>query len=482
MSTAAYRPPRLAPPHDPLRMRLSASDGWRDAGAGVTTGIDVPRGSGALTLSVVSPPGPGLLDPFGILGGLAPPANVALSPDGAIYLLDRTGRRLLWFDACTCRFLPLPCLLPPGPADPRALSKPVAIAAGKAVLAMADGVDGGRVVVMARRNLAVREVLQHDWLPGPLAMGHHGQLYVTDRKAGAVYRFTPDFRLASVLTGLGSINNLAVDRHDRLYVVSDDAVRRFTPAGVALDQPGSVDAIRDAFAPLPFGIDALGRLILGALCKAAGGTPVGAGLFDAAGNPVSSPPSPWPDAVYQTTGRFVSTALDSRIAGCVWHRIVLHADLPAHARLTVRARTDEIEMPIDFVSPVGDADWTAPQSWRVPLKCAVECLFTCRPGRFLWLELTLEGPGVVTPRITAAVIEFPRIPLRRYLPAAFATDPVNGEFADRFLALFDQNFRSIESRLDNAAELFDPRSTPAGMLIWLAGWVGLPLPSGVTLA
>jgi phage tail-like protein len=482
VSTAAFLAPRPAPPHDPLRLRLSASDGWRDAGASATAGIAVPHGPGPLTLAVTAPPGPGLLDPLGTLGGLWPPPFVALAPEEAIYLLDRAGRRLLWFDPCTCRFVALPCLLPPGPADPRALAQPVAVAANRALLALADGSDGGAVVVIGHHDLAVRQVLRRDWRPGPLAFDGRGYLYVSDLKSGSVHRFAPDFRPAGSAAELGLIYGIAIDRSDRPYVISADALRRFTPGLVPLDCPDDIEAIRGAFAPLPFAVDGAGRLMLGAVCRAAGANPAGDGLFDAGGAAVAGAARPWPGAVFAPTGRFVTAALDSHIASCVWHRIVLGVDLPAHTRLTVRARTDEIEMPIDLVAPPSDTAWSAAQAWRGPLQRNVECLFTTPPGRYLWLELGLSGPGDATPAIAAAEIEFPRIRLRRYLPAALATDPVNGDFADRFLALFDQNFRSFERRIDDVAALFDPRSTPAGLLAWLSGWVGLPLPGGVSPA
>jgi phage tail-like protein len=480
MSAAAYRAPRPAPPHDPLRMRLSARDSWHDAGAAVSYGVAVPQGEGTLTLALISPPGPTLLDPLGILGGLAPPPWAALAPDGALYLLDREGRRLLWFDACTCSFTPLPCLLPTATADPRALAKPVAVAAGRSALVLADGRDGGQVVVIARRDLSVRLVLRRDWLPGPVAIDADGRFYVADLKHGAVHRFTADGRWLGAINGVGLIYGLTTDREERLYVASADAVRRFAADAAEIDKPADLGAIRDAFAPLPFAIDAAGRLVLGDLCRAAGSTPVGTGVFDASGATLAVPPTPWPGAVYATQGRLVTAALDSRIAGCVWHRIVLALDLPAGTRLQVRARTDEIEVPIDLIAPAGDPGWSAAQAWRGLSRGSIECLFTATPGRYLWLEIALVGPGGATPRIADAIIELPRIPLRRYLPAAFAQDPVSGEFADRFLALFDQTFRSVERQIDDVAALFDPRSTPAAFLDWLAGWVGLQFPGGAT--
>jgi phage tail-like protein len=482
MSAAAYLAPPRAPPHDPLRLLLSADEGWRDAGAGATKDVSVPQGSGAMTLSVISPAGPALLDPLGIIGGLVPPPYVALGPDGALYLLDRAGKRLLWFDACTCSFAELPCLSPAGPADPRNLKQPTAIAAGISALVMSDGIDGGTVVVLNRRDLAPRLVLQRDWLPGPVALGVDGRIYVADRKHGAVHRFSIGGQFLSQIDGVGLVNGLAIDRHGRLYVISDDAIRRYTNDGAPLDQPSDIDAIRDAFAPLPFSMDAAGHLVLAALCREAGSKPLGSGVFGPDGTALNTAPLPWPPAVYAKTGRFLTRPLNSHIAACIWHRIVLDIDLPPQTRLCVRVRTDEIEMPIDLIAPPDDPAWSAAQTWRGPAGGVVECLFTTPPGRYLWLELTLTGDGSTTPRIANAMIEFPRISLRRYLPAVFGPDPVSGEFADRFLALFDQNFRSIETQIDDEAALFDPRSTPESLIAWLAGWVGLTFPTGLGVA
>jgi phage tail-like protein len=92
---------------------------------------------------------------------------------------------------------------------------------------------------------------------------------------------------------------------------------------------------------------------------------------------------------------------------------------------------------------------------------------------------------MVTPQIQGVEIEFPRISLRRYLPAVFGEDPVSADFTDRFLAIFDTTLRSIESKLDRLAAYFDPLSAPVSeensgqdFLDWLAGWVGISLEHG----
>ena len=112
-----------------------------------------------------------------------------------------------------------------------------------------------------------------------------------------------------------------------------------------------------------------------------------------------------------------------------------------------------------------------------------DCLVRSGGGRFLWLRLEFRGNGKVTPRLDSIEIEFPRISLRRYLPAVFGEEPVSADFTDRFLSLFDTTLRSIETKLDQQARYFDPLSAPAerdpktgiDFLTWLASWIGLTL-------
>ena len=51
-----------------------------------------------------------LTEPSGSFGGLRPPANVAIGPDGSIYLLDAAKLALKRFDPCTCAFEAVPCI------------------------------------------------------------------------------------------------------------------------------------------------------------------------------------------------------------------------------------------------------------------------------------------------------------------------------------------------------------------------------------
>lgn len=136
----------------------------------------------------------------------------------------------------------------------------------------------------------------------------------------------------------------------------------------------------------------------------------------------------------------------------------------------------------DDIQNLGDV-WETNQTATETPKGQWDCLVRSGGGRFLWLKLELRGNGKVTPRLDSIEIEFPRISLRRYLPAVFGTEPVSADFTDRFLSIFDSTLRTIETKLDREARYFDPLSAPAerdpktgaDFLSWLASWIGLTL-------
>lgn len=466
-----HLPPSPRPPHDPLAMRLSGTDGWRLAGA-LLDGVTADGDGRALRLETVTPAEPGPLDPRGTFGGLVPPVTAAYTPDGQLYALDRKGRRILWFDACCCRFVPLPCL-GDAPGDVRIPDRPLAFAADETMLAVGGTTPkGGRVAVMGRRDLTPRLVLDRDWEPNALAFDRRGGLYVADRKHGVVHRFAAGGR-PSWSVPVGVVHGLAVDCAGVLWAAAETGLIQLNKAL----SPSGREGI-GPLPPLPFRLDARGRFVLGDLCRIAGGTPRGAGLFAEDGTPLAESPAPFAPAVFTKAGRFVTTALDSRIHACRWHRLAFRVELPPGTRLTLRTRSDEIEWPTADVADPADAGWSEPQTWASG-DPTPECLVVSPPGRFLRVEVALAGNGTATPALWTLDVEFPRVPLRRYLPAVFGENPVAADLTDRLLAIFDQGFRGIESRLDEVGYLFDPHSAPDAMLDWLASWVGLGFPPGL---
>lgn len=194
---------------------------------------------------------------------------------------------------------------------------------------------------------------------------------------------------------------------------------------------------------------------------------------------------------------------DGEQAGCIWHRLLIDARIPTGTRVTVRARAADTpdllpqavwrdqpafrrrsvgsELPYYTIPALRPADLAAnPDS--VPCNPADaersgtwEILLQEIKGRYIQLQLTLEGGGRATPRIYALRLWYPRFSYLQYLPAIYREDPFHASFLERWLANFEGVFTGLEDMIDQLAILLDPRSAPADSLPWLAGWLGLIL-------
>jgi phage tail-like protein len=494
MSTAALLAPPPRPPHDPLWIELGRSYGWRIA-PGVTA-VETALGDHALTLRPLPGTGRQLTEPSGSFGGLVLPLHVAIDDECRIWLLDRTGGRLLRFDPCDCAFRAMPCTAGIGDG-PRQLRRPGAITAVGELILVSDEGPPGRVLVFDGRSLALRTIwrppptaLAQPWQPRAIAVatapsaakagrsGPGAVVLVADRANGILHRFNLRGHWLGGIDGFGAVAALAIDCDGRIYsfIDGDAAVRSSAPDGTAIGLAATVAEIAGRFPKLPLPLDAKGRINLSAWCASGG-------WFDAAGN--ASGDTPADDPAYPAQGVWTSTMLDSAIARCQWHRIVVEMCVPAHGGIDFFTFTAETNLPDSHVAALPDTAWTAVP----PLPATGDALILSQPGRYLWLRAVLRSPGTATPRLNQLLVEYPRISLRRYLPAAFGADPVSADFTDRLLAIFDREFRSVEAKIDDEAALFDPRSAPAGerkgepdFLTWLASWVGVSLDRSWSLA
>jgi phage tail-like protein len=479
-SAARFRNKPPGPPHDPTWKLIEGQTGWPIAAP--SKDVAVSPIDCALILKSLLGGSASLADPSGRFGGLVPPPNVALAPDGTVWLLDRVRGRLRRFDDCSCLFLDVPCTGGIGPGA-RQLAQPKALAVrGGDILVLDAGLDPGapgRALVFTRHGFALRAILvppagttAMPWRPSAIAIAPNGRTLIADVANGAIHVFDRGGVWRAAWPGFGVIAAMTVDRFGRLYTLGagDSAVRISDAEGNQFALASDVDAVRDCFCPLPwFASDASGRINLAGRCA-------GAGWFDATGEPGAAPLSVPP--AFAASGTWLSTSLDSAIGRCQWHRIVLAADVPPHTSIAIETFTAEIDQPIELIAALPDSAWSA-----VPLGAVApsEALILSPPGRFLWLRTTLKGDQQASPRLHRLRIEFPRISLSRYLPRAFGPDPVSSNFTDRLLGIFDQGFRSIEGEIDRAADLFDARSAPAAspaagapdMLSWLASWIGV---------
>ena len=355
-------------------------------------------------------------------------------------------------------------------------------------------------VTLLRLPASERATLAQPWAPGSLAFDGHGRLHVADAPNQRIDRFDARGRWERSFATPRRVWHVALDDRDRLHALLADAdalVAGTGPGGATLWQwqglatppepelwrwdgetATRIDVRSDqlvGFAPLPLAVDAQGRLRL----PCTGGCASSA-LFDARGlcvRPEQQALAP----LYRRQGTYWSQALDSAIDSCQWHRVELRGAIPVGCSVMLRTLSADIALEEAELALLDDAAWSAPLvATRMDPGARWDALVRSDPGRYLWLRLDLQGDGFDTPQLCAGLVEFPRISLRRYLPAVFGAEPVSADFTDRFAAIFDASLRSIEGRLDTQAALFEPLSAPAegqqgrtDFLSWLASWIGL---------
>lgn len=471
------------PPHDPTWFLLNARTGWRAVRSDGLAVFD--------SLALADAPGSGrtTVEPSGSLGGIRLPSNVVATPDCALLLLDQKNLLLKRLDPCCCRFDTVPCLGGKGNGA-RQFAAPTAIAICAGNLFVCDPANH-RLSVFALGGFVLRDTwrppkavtVSHPWEPSSITFDGRGVAWVADAANNAVHLFAPTGRWIRKMDFPGAPILIAIDCSNRIYIQlkGEETLRIFGVDGLPLGQAQIPAQISAQFPPPLVPADASGNLDISCLC----GQPPGTSFVDLTGAPVIAAAPP-PAALFATDGAYLAM-LDSRLYRCQWHRVVVRGEVPRGSQLVVSTYTTEAGIPADQIPDLPDSVWQTNQSVRTDN--AWDCLIRSGGGRYLWLKLQFTGNGAVTPRIFEMRVEFPRISLRRYLPAVFAQDPSASDFTDRFLAVFDTIFRSIESEIDGQSKYFDPASAPANappgkidFLSWLGAWVGLRLDRGIPVA
>jgi phage tail-like protein len=501
MSAQNLLPPLPQPPHDPTSLLLNAGEGWQDAQLSDPQLVKVEKTSvaGSLALAPLPDSIPSLTGSDGSFGGLTVPANVAFGLDGTIFLLDAATLELKRFDRCECVFAAVSCLGGQG-SGRRQWKDPHGIAIDSSYLYVCD-TGNHRLSVFSLHGSVLRghwhppksRFVSH-FEPFSVAVDSRGRIFVSDGANNCIHRFGSHGHWEASLSGFGKPTYITVDCMNRLYVVVegvDREVQILDADGNSLGSANRMETLVPRFPHLPFVVDAEGNLHLGPLCAAetvaspcntqSTSMATERGVFDLHGKLVLSPKPPLLPA-YPKQGFYYSIALDSALYRCQWHRVILSGEIPPGTRVVVSTYTAEAIL-TDSQIQAPELAWETRQNANAMLMGEWDCLVRSGGGRYLWLWLEFLGNGKATPIINRIVIEFPRISLRRYLPAVFGMEPVSADFTDRFLSLFDTSLRSIETKLDNQARYFDPLSTPSernpktgvDFLSWLASWIGVSM-------
>jgi phage tail-like protein len=464
--TLSTLPPLRQPPHDPLSLRLGGRLGWPVLPGGDPLAPPLAVADGSIGL----PRFPGslrsLTEPSGSFAGQRLPANAACDDAGAVWLLPPHRPALMRFDPCACGFEEVPCFGGRGAGAGQLADRTggIAITAGH-LLVCDPGNQRVQVVLLPRAVVSGVWRAPDPWQPEDVVVDHRFRVHVVDPLGGLVHHFGWSGRYLGNTPGVGASRFLAL-AGDGSLVASGDLVAYRVADGVATPLPTTVE---DGGSPVvvpapPVTVAADGAMHLGALCVAPRDTWIGTD-----GTPV---PAPLPPAqLHETSAVGVIGPLDSLIDDCVWDRLTLVGQVPDGCSVSIDSLGAQV--------PLSPAEVVAmpPSAWDTGLTCSAmpdgawDVLLRGRPARHLWLRVGLRGNGLRTPRLDEAVVEFPRISLRRYLPAVYGAEPTSADFTDRLLAIVDRTLRQTEDAIDDLPAILDPRATP--YLDWLASWIGM---------
>jgi phage tail-like protein len=193
---------------------------------------------------------------------------------------------------------------------------------------------------------------------------------------------------------------------------------------------------------------------------------------------------------YERQGTLLLDTFDGKEPDAVWHRVLIDGIVPAGGAIRLESRAnDDLDVletlawqaePLPYLRPDGsELPYMAPFTEVEATRAGTgtwELLLQGAKGRYLQLRLTLTGTTRNTPHVRSLRVYYPRFSyLAQYLPAIYREDEVSASFMDRFLANPEGILTALEDKIAQAQILFDPGSTPAEYLPWLAEWIGLSL-------
>lgn len=373
-----------------------------------------------------------------------------------------------------------------------------------------------RVLVFSRETFQLKLVIAAIKQPVDIARGRSGILYVLDQDSRAIFRYDAHGRPAGPAFGGAELQQpigLIVGRNQLIYVLDRNQHHflRYDAEGNFLGLIGDFDGIAPNFEPVMIAANAQGNLFVvdGRTQQLhefdAGGSHLGVIQLLAAVKSIKGIAFDRQDDLYLSTdqglarfsarlsfvgetGAFYSRTLDNGADKSQWHRLALEAELPAgtileifyHSSDDTRLRglveavftdpNDSVQRKVERLEALLGTKWTGPE------KNPTDMLLREKTSQFLWLKLALSTfDANQKPTVRELRAYYPRISYLRYLPATYQEDAVSRAFLERFLSLFESVLYDMETEITALFKNFDPLTTPAGFLDWLASWLNLAL-------
>lgn len=176
--------------------------------------------------------------------------------------------------------------------------------------------------------------------------------------------------------------------------------------------------------------------------------------------------------------------MDSGIQGCQWHRVLIDADIPDNAAVTIFFYASDSKTE----SKPNDDNWNGSAIFTGRYRDALLQSNKVEPvqGQYLNLKVKLswESPKEIDNSrneesqglyLKSIKFYYPRNSYLRYLPAIYQRDEDSRRFLERFLSVFESSLLESDEIISNIQRYFDPLAAPADFVPWLASWLSLDL-------
>lgn len=445
--------------------------------------------------------------PIPIAGGK--PAALAVDECGLIYWIAGQDRCLYRYDLASHKLDRLYCL------HCRSAAATGRLLMDRFNFWMLDAANR-RVLVFSRETFQLKLVIAAIKQPVDIALGRSGILYVLDQDSRTIFRYDAHGRPAGPAFGGAELQQpigLIVGRDHFIYVLDRNQRHflRYDAEGNFLGLIGDFDSVAPDFQPAMIAANSQGNLFVvdGRTQQLhefdADGSHLGVMQLPAAVKSIKGIAFGRGDDLYLSTdqglarfsarlsfvgetGAFYTRTLDNGADRSTWHRLALEANLPPgtiieifyHSSDDTRLRglvdavfadpNDSLQRKVERLEALLGTKWIGPE------KNPTDMLLREKTGRFLWLKLALSTfDANQKPVVRELRAYYPRISYLRYLPATYQEDAVSRAFLERFLSLFESVLYGLETEIAALFKNFDPLTTPAGFLDWLASWLNLAL-------
>lgn len=183
-------------------------------------------------------------------------------------------------------------------------------------------------------------------------------------------------------------------------------------------------------------------------------------------------------------GLLLSRLLDSREAGTVWSRIRMKIQAQSEASVQISyytADTDEIPVEGKYrkiqeliqdpsLSGEKKCAYFQPYKRKTALYPEDQLIYDVK-GRYLWFCIWLYGMGQGETGIQELQVFFPKENWISNLPEFYQRDRGQGDFLERFLAVFQAEDEEVEKQIRTSAGMLDADVTEREFMEWMASWI-----------